>query len=92
MLRAIRSQIDLSRTTLSIHVPSPDRGLAIQGQALPNLPGSARAIFTSGRQTADTAIRADLVGAVDTDWVIEGSQTIKFTVAKDTGLSLATPR
>ena len=92
LLRAIRSQIELSRTTLSIHVASPDRGLAIQGQALPNLPGSARAVFASARQTPDTSIRADLVGAVETDWVVEGSQTVKFTVAKDTGLSLATPR
>ena len=92
LLRAIRTQIDSSRTALSIHVASPDRGLAIHGQALPNLPGSARAVFASARQTADPAIRADLVGSVETDWVIEGSQTIKFAVAKDAGLSLATPR
>ena len=92
LLRAIRTQIDLSRTTLSIHVAAPDRGLAIQGQALPNLPGSARALFNSARQTAETAIRADLIASVDTDWVVEGSQTIKFTVARETGLSLATPR
>ncbi len=91
VLRAIRAQIDLSRTTLSIHVAAPDRGVAVQGQALPNLPGSARAVFTSGRSTADPAVRADLVGSVETPWVIEGAQVVKFTVAKDTGLSLASP-
>ncbi len=92
VLQTIRSQIDLSRTTLSLHVAAPDRGLAVQGQALPNLPGSARAVFTSGRQTAEPAVRADVIGSVDTPWVIDGSQTIKFTVARDTGLSLASPR
>ena len=66
VLRSIRSQIDLSRTTLSLHVTAPDRGLAVQGQALPNLPGSARAVFTSGRQTPEPAVRADLVGSVET--------------------------
>jgi SpoIVB peptidase S55 len=91
LLRAIRSQIDASRTMLTLQVAGPDRGLAVQGQALPNLPGSARAVFTSNRQSAEPAVRADLVGSIETGWVIEGSQTIKFTVAKDTGLSLASP-
>ena len=92
LLRAIRTQIDQDRTNLSIHVAAADRGLAIQGQALPNLPGSARSVLASGRQTPDPAVRADLVGSLETGWVVEGSQTIKFTVAKDTGLSLASPR
>ena len=91
VLRGIRSQIDLSRTTLSLHVTGPDRGLAVLGQALPNLPGSARAVFTSGRQPAEPSVRSDLIGSANTVWVVEGSQTIKFTVAKDTGLSLASP-
>jgi SpoIVB peptidase S55 len=92
LLRAIRSQIDLSRTTLSLHVAGPDRGLAVMGQALPNLPGSARAVFTSGRQSAEPPVRSDLIGSANTVWVVEGSQSIKFTVAKDTGLSLALPK
>jgi hypothetical protein len=91
VLRAIRSQIDLDRTTLSLHVALPDRGLAVQGQPLPNLPGSARAVFASGRQSSDPSVRSDLVAKAETGWVIEGSQTIKFTVARDTGLSRATP-
>ena len=91
VLRAIRTQIDLSRTTLSLHVATPDRGLAVQGQALPNLPGSARAVFASARQSAEPTVRADLISSADTAWVIDGSQTIKFTVGKDTGLSLASP-
>jgi len=91
VLRSIRAQIDLRRTTLSVHVATPDRGLAIAGQALPNLPASARAVFTTGRQTAEPPVRGDLVASLDTPWVVEGGQTIKFTVAKDTGLSPASP-
>jgi len=91
VIRSIRAQIDLSRTSLSILVAKPDRGLAIAGQALPNLPASARAVFASGRQTAEPAVRGDLVGSLDTPWVVEGGQTIKFTVAKDTGLSPTSP-
>ncbi len=91
VIRSIRAQIDLSRTDLSLHVAAPERGLAVRGQALPNLPGSARALFASARQTAEPSVRADLVGTVGTAWVIEGAQAIKFTVAKDTGLSPTSP-
>ncbi|WP_435005807.1 SpoIVB peptidase S55 domain-containing protein [Tundrisphaera lichenicola] len=92
LIRAIRSQIDMTRTTISLHVAGPDRGLAVMGQPLPNLPGSARAVFTSARQTPEPAIRQDLIGSAETDWVVDGSQSIKFTVARDTGLSLALPK
>lgn len=88
LLRAIRAQIDQKRTSLSLHVAAPDRGLAVMGQTLPNLPGNARAVFASNRQTVEPAVRSDLVATVDTAWVVEGNQAMKFTVAKDAGLSL----
>jgi hypothetical protein len=89
ILRGIQVQVDQSRTALSLHVAAPDRGLAVRGQSLPNLPGSVRAVFASGRQTGEPVLRADLVGSVETRWVLEGSQSIRFTVAKDTGLARA---
>ena len=88
LLRSLRFQTEPRRTALYLHVPLPDRGLAIQGQALPNLPASARAVFATGRQTQEPPIRADLIEAVETPWVVEGSQSLKFTVVKDAGLSL----
>jgi hypothetical protein len=69
-------------------VASPERGLAIEGQTLPNLPGSARAVFATSRQTLDPPIRSDLIQTVDTEWVVEGVSSLKFTVVKDAGLSL----
>ena len=88
LIRAIRFQIDPQRTALYLHVPLPDRGVAVQGQPLPNLPGSVRAVFASSRQSQEPAIRADLIQVADTSWVIEGNQTIRFKVVKDTGLTL----
>ena len=88
LIRAIRFQIDPQRTALYLHVPLPDRGVAVQGQPLPNLPGSVRAVFASSRQSQEPAIRADLIQVADTSWVIEGNQTIRFKVVKDAGLTL----
>ena len=68
--------------------PLPDRGLAVQGQPLPNLPGSARAVFATSRQTQEPPVRTDLIQAAETPWVVEGTQSLKFTVVKDAGLSL----
>ena len=35
-----------------------------------------------------TPVRADLIEAAETPWVVEGTQALKFTVVKDAGLSL----
>jgi hypothetical protein len=88
VIEAIRLQTQPKRTGLYLHVPLPDRGLAVQGQALPNLPGSVRAVFTNGRQSQDPPVKTDLIAVVPTPYVVEGSHTLKFTVVKDTGLSL----
>jgi hypothetical protein len=89
LLRAIRLQTDMKRTTLFFHVPSPERGISVQGQSLPNLPGSVRAVFASKREIPLVPIRSDLTRTSTTPWVVEGLQTLHFTVAKDPGLSLS---
>lgn len=88
LLDLLRLQTHLRRTTLYLHVPLPERGYSVHGQALPNLPGSARAVFASGRQTTEPPIRTDLVREADTPWVIEGGQSLRFTVVKDAAVSL----
>jgi hypothetical protein len=89
VLRALRIQTEPKRTAVYLHVSSPERGLSIQGQALPNLPGSVRAVFASKREVPVAPIRADIVKVASTSWVVEGAHTLRFTVAKDTGLSLS---
>jgi hypothetical protein len=89
LLKILRLQTEPKRTAVYLHVPSPERGLSIQGQALPNLPGSVRAVFASKREVPVAPIRADLVKVAPTSWVVEGAQAIRFTVAKDAGLSVS---
>jgi hypothetical protein len=88
ILQTIRVQTEPKRTALYLHIPLPDRGLAVRGQALPNLPGSVRAVFANSRQTHEPPIRSDLVRTVQTPWVVEGSDSLKFSVVKDTAISL----
>jgi len=87
-IEAIRYQIEPDRTSLFLHIPMQDRGLAVEGQSLPDLPGSARALFNSKRQTQDAMVRSDLVQASSTPYVVEGSQTLRFQVVKDKAVSL----
>jgi hypothetical protein len=86
---SIRVQTGPKRTSIFAHIPTPERGLAVQGQELPNLPGSIRAAFASKREVPAQSIRTDLIRVAQTPWVIEGAHTLRFTVAKDAGLSLS---
>jgi hypothetical protein len=88
-MSAIRTQIEPKRIAIFAHVLSPERGLAVQGQELRNLPGSVRAAFASKKEVPVLPIRSDLTRVAQTSWVVEGSQTLRFTVAKDAGLSLS---
>ncbi len=89
LLHAIRVQTDPKRSAVYLHLTSPDRGVTVRGQSLPNLPGSVRAVFASKREVALPAIQGDLIQSAPTRWVIEGSQTLRFTVVKDAGLSVS---
>jgi hypothetical protein len=88
-MKTIRMQTEPKRTAVFAHVPTPERGLAVQGQELPNLPGSVRAAFASRKELPAQPIRSDLIAVSATAWVVEGTQTLRFTVAKDAGLSLS---
>jgi hypothetical protein len=89
VLRSLRIQTEPKRTAVYFHVPSAERGVSIQGEALPNLPGSVRAVFASRREAPVSPIRSDMVKVAPTSWVLEGSQTLRFMVAKDAGLSVS---
>jgi hypothetical protein len=89
VMRTIRIQTEAKRTAVYAHVPAPERGLTVQGQSLPNLPGSVRAVFASKREVPATPIRGDILRVAPTSWVLEGALSLRFTVAKDAGLSLS---
>lgn len=83
LLDSLRLQAGLKRSTLFAHVALPERGITVDGQALPSLPASVRSVLSDARQTAPTTLKSDLVAAAETDWVIEGSQTLKFRVDRE---------
>jgi hypothetical protein len=89
LFRFLHFQGGPKRTTLYIHLPLPDKGLAVDGQALPNLPASARAVISSSRRTAEPALKADAIASKVTPLALEGTQAIKFTVVKDADLAKA---
>jgi hypothetical protein len=88
-MKSIRMQTEPRRTAIYVHVPTPEHGLSVQGQDLPNLPGSVRAAFASKKEVPAQPIRSDLITVAPSAWVVEGSQSLRFTVAKDAGLSLS---
>lgn len=88
-MRTIRTQTEAKRTAIYVHIATPDRGLAVQGQELINLPGSIRAAFASKKQVPAQLIHSDLITVSPSPWVVEGSLTLRFSVAKDAGLSLS---
>ncbi len=90
LLDFLRFQAELKRNALFVHIPLPDRGLAVEGQPLPNLPGSARAVLSDSRETPPSLIKTELIQPAETRWVVEGSQSLKFRVERDTQLSLST--
>jgi hypothetical protein len=89
LFRSLKLQTGVKRTELFVHVPAPERGLSVKGQELPNLPGSVRAVFASKRVVPISPIRSDRIATVPTRWVIEGMQSLRFSVAKDAGLTLS---
>lgn len=88
ILRTIRFQSDMRADQIYLHLPMKDRGMAVGGQALPNLPGSVRAVLSDSRSTPSPDLKTDLVEQVKTPWAIEGTKTLKIQVVKDTGLSM----
>lgn len=89
LLEYLRLQAEMPRNQIYAHLSLPQRGVAVEGQALPNLPESLCAVFRAGRETRPTEVKAEQVVTVPSEFVIEGSQTIKFEVARDTKLSLS---
>jgi hypothetical protein len=81
--RVYRMQLEERRKTLYLRVVVPDAGLTVGTATLPQLPASAVSVFTSRRATAATPVRRALVSRHPTEWVIEGSASLPFTVVKD---------
>jgi hypothetical protein len=80
LLEALRVQAAARRTHLVLRVPTGVCGVASAGKALPDLPASMVHILSNGRRTGAQSVSAALVSRQATDWVVQGSETVRFTV------------
>lgn len=84
VVRAFREQLADTRNTLFLRVTLPPDGVALEGNALPQLPNSVRLVLSSGsRRTISPPIRRALIVKHPTDWVIEGAQRLSFQVVRN---------
>jgi hypothetical protein len=83
VLAAVRVQTEVRRTNLVLRVPIGPSGVAVEGKALPNLPGSMVQILGNGRRTGAQAVAGALVARQPTEWVIGGAEAVRFTVTKN---------
>ncbi len=83
LFQAVNLQLGAKRTNLVVRVPTQATGVALGGKSLPNLPPSMVHILSNSRRTGAQAMSGALVARTATPWVIVGSDTIRFQVAKN---------
>jgi len=83
VLDAVHTQLEAKRTNLVLRVPVGATGVAVSGKSLPNLPPSMVQVLGHGRRTGAQTISDALVARRPTDWVIQGSETVRFSVVKN---------
>ena len=87
ILETLRVQTSAHRTSLVLRVPVGPSGVALEGQALPDLPGSMVQILSNSRRSGVQQLGSAVVARYPTDWVIQGSDNLRFTVAKNKRVS-----
>src|SRR5262249_4498616 len=83
LFEAIRLQTNVKRNQLVARLPLPAAGVALQGKTLPNLPGSMVQILGSSKRSGAQAISGALVARHSTEWIIQGSEIVRFAVTKN---------
>ena len=83
LFEGLKVLTSVKRTNLVVRLPLGGTGVALEGKSLPNLPPSMVQIFGSSRRTGSQTMNGSLVSRRATDWVVQGSDTIRFTVAKN---------
>jgi hypothetical protein len=83
VFEALAVQTAAKRTTLVVRVPLPPVGVALAGKSLPNLPPSMVHILGNARRTGAQTMSGALVSRQSTEWVFQGSETVRFTVSKN---------
>ncbi len=83
VFEALDVQASAQRTHLVMRVPLDASGIALDGHSLPDLPPSMVQILGNTRKTGAQSLGRALVSHLQTNWVIQGSETARFTVTKN---------
>ena len=82
ILEAVRRQTRAKRNNLVLRLPIGAHGVAANGKALPNLPGSMVHILVNSRRTGPATMTKALSVRQSTPWVVVGSENVTFKVSK----------
>ena len=83
VLESVRAQMAAKRTSLVLRLPTGPAGVAMSGKSLPNLPQSMVTILSNQRRTGAQTVGSALTAHQPTDWVIQGSESARFTVSRN---------
>jgi len=71
------------RTNLVIRVNTGPTGVAVGGKAMPNLPGSMVQILSANKKTGTQPVGSSISAKQPTDWVVQGTEAVRFTVTRN---------
>jgi hypothetical protein len=83
VFQALTVQTAAKRTNLTVRVPVNAVGVALNGKSLPNLPPGMVQILGNTRRTGAQPMGGAIVSRQQTDWVVQGTESVRFTVAKN---------
>jgi hypothetical protein len=83
VFEALKIQTSVRRTAIVLRVPVNAVGVALEGKSLPNLPPSMVQILATSRRTGAQTMGGALVSRQSTSWVVQGCESVHFTVSKN---------
>jgi len=83
VIENMRVQTGGRRTQLVVRVPTGPRGVALHdGRTLPDLPPGVAQVLSGTRRSGAQPVGGALVARHASEWVVVGSEQVKFTVRK----------
>jgi hypothetical protein len=82
LFAAVKVMTAARRTNLVVRVPLGGTGVALEGATLPSLPPGMVQVLVNSRKTGAQTLNGSLVSRRPTAWVVLGSDSVRFTVAK----------
>jgi hypothetical protein len=83
LFESLKVQTAAKRTNLVVRIPINAVGVALSGTSLPNLPPSMVQILGTSRRTGAQPVAGALVARQNTTWVVQGTESVRFTVTKN---------